>query len=94
MTLSATFKTENASQYLQTLCQHFGHKVDVRFDAQRGEITFPFGTCSLHADGSALHMTACGTEARKAAEVLTNHLDRFAFRENPNIRWHSANADH
>lgn len=43
MSQSATFKTENASRYLQTLCKHFGHKVEVRFDAHSGEISFPVG---------------------------------------------------
>lgn len=94
MTLSATFETEKASQYLQTLCKHFGRKVGVRFDAQSAEIAFPFGACTLRADEAGLHMTAQGVDADKAAEVLTSHLDRFAFRENPNIRWHSAKADH
>ena len=32
-----TFTTPNASKYLQQLCKHFAHKVDVEYDETRGK---------------------------------------------------------
>jgi uncharacterized protein len=33
--------TPKVSQYLEQLCKHFGHKVEIRFDEHWGRIAFP-----------------------------------------------------
>ena len=80
-------QTEKASGYLQQLCKHFGHKVPVDFDAERGSITLPFGTCALEAREGELVMTVEGEDAGKLEQVIGSHLERFAFRESLNVTW-------
>lgn len=90
MNASTFFKTENAERYLGTLCKHFGHKVPVSFEPGAGHIELPFGQCDLRADTDGLRLTAIAAdtpELDKTIEVITNHLERFAFRENPDLTW-------
>lgn len=93
MELHATFETERGSQYLQTLCKHFGRKVSVRFDANVGVIELPFGQCELKASATRLELSIsadCQSDLERAAQVISNHLDRYAFRENPELTWQLA----
>ncbi|SFR35035.1 hypothetical protein SAMN04488005_0749 [Yoonia tamlensis] len=87
---NAKFTTERASGYLQQLCKHFAHKIEVQFDPQAGLIKFPFGACNLTADHSVLDLTITAetqSDLTKACRVVGSHLERFAFRENPKIDW-------
>lgn len=86
-----TFKTTNARRYLGTLCKHFGHKIPVQHDGDTGRIEFPFGQCDLKADDSVLELTISAESQAgldKIAQVMSSHLERFAFRENPELTWH------
>ena len=81
----STFETAKASQYLQQLCKHFAHKVEVKFDATRGEVAFACGKAELQAEDGVLHFLVRaedldGLEQTKSA--LESHIIRFAFREN------------
>lgn len=87
---NTSFTTEKASQYLQTLCKHFGHKLKTEFTADQGLIEFPFGFCKLIADTTTLNMTGNANTSEdldRLQTVMTNHLARFAFREEPNLTW-------
>lgn len=87
-----TIETNKASGYLQQLCKHFGHKLDVEFTPQQGSIRFDFGAADLHANQETLTMTAMAERAENLARlerVLASHLERFAFRENLKIEWSS-----
>ncbi|MEM5501628.1 DUF2218 domain-containing protein [Ahrensia kielensis] len=89
-TSTAQITTERANGYLQQLCKHFGHKVEVQFDPKSGLIKLPFGTCALNADQNILDMTVSAetqAELTKVRRVIASHLERFAFRENPKIVW-------
>jgi hypothetical protein len=91
MNTQATFKTSKAQRYLGTLCKHFGHKVPVQMDGDRGRIELQFGQCELAASDDALQIeVSAETKGNldKAARVIASHLERFAFRENPQIEWH------
>ncbi|GHA40021.1 hypothetical protein GCM10008927_00110 [Amylibacter ulvae] len=92
---TATITTKRASIYLQQLCKHFGHKVEVRFDPVSGDIALTFGHCALSATPDNLFLTVSAeTQAgqMKTSRVIASHLERFAFRENPNITWHHKTA--
>ena len=80
-------ETPKASRYLQQLCKHFDHKVPVEFDAHRGSIKLPFGTCDLLATEEALTLTISGDDTAKLERVFGDHLERFAFREDIIIKW-------
>ena len=89
-TAKSHFETAKASQYLQQLCKHFGHKVETSFTPEKGTISFPFGTARLAADATHLTMTAeteVAEELEQLKTVLASHLERFAFREDLTIRW-------
>jgi hypothetical protein len=90
ITVTANITTDRASTYLQQLCKHFGHKIEVRFDPHLGHIAFPFGQCDLSAKEDALDLTVTAetqADLTKTSRVIANHLERFAFRENPRIDW-------
>lgn len=80
-------QTARASQYLQQLCKHFGHKVQVEFDSNNGSVTFPFGICSLQAKEDELILSVDGSNADKLEQVIGSHLERFAFRESLTVTW-------
>ncbi|MEB8388813.1 DUF2218 domain-containing protein [Rhodobacteraceae bacterium KMM 6894] len=89
-TSTATITTTRASTYLQQLCKHFAHKIEVRFDPQTGDIKFPFGHCDLQAGENELKLTATAEtqeDLTKTSHVIASHLERFAFREKPAIEW-------
>ncbi|SOC37220.1 hypothetical protein SAMN05892877_10457 [Rhizobium subbaraonis] len=87
----ARIETANASRYLQQLCKHWSHKFPVEFDAATGCV--PFGDdrlLRLSAAANQLTMTleAPGDGANDRLEsVVTDHLKRFAFREELVISW-------
>ncbi len=83
-TTTGRWATPKASQYLQTLCKHFGHKVETRFDEQAGMIAFPGMAVRLAATATELLVAAECTTPESAARirsVIDSHLQRFAFRE-------------
>ncbi|WP_323771709.1 DUF2218 domain-containing protein [Antarctobacter sp.] len=95
MNASTFFSTDRADRYLGTLCKHFGHKVPVRHDKGTGQIELPFGLCVLSADetGLALSVEASDkSQLDKTIKVISSHLERFAFRENPDLTWTVANG--
>jgi hypothetical protein len=79
-----------SSRYLQQLCKHFAHKVPAEFTPEAGSITFPFGKCTLAAQGNLLAMTVNAeseADLDRLKEVIASHLERFAFRDKPTIVW-------
>lgn len=88
----ATFETERPSRYLETLCHHFGKKVQAECDANTGWVQFPFGRCDMAAEQHRLTLRASAEDRAQLDEVVrmvTSHLERFAFRENPTLDWHT-----
>lgn len=88
--IQTTVATANASRYLQQLCKHFAHKVEVSFDALTGKVDFPFGDCRMWADDGALRIE-CVSETQETLArthfVVHDHLTRFSWREKPEIVW-------
>lgn len=90
-TAKTCFETEKASRYLQQLCKHFSHKVDVKFTPDAGHITLPMGSCDLDAgSGKTLNISVRAANAaalEKTKDVIEKHLERFAFREDYSLDW-------
>ena len=85
-TATAHVPTTNASRYLQQLCKHWGHKLEVAFDEKAGTVRFQEAVVTLAAGEEVLSVTveAVNDEIRDRIEgVVASHLDRFAFREAP-----------
>ncbi len=92
-TASGSAATESGSRYLQQLCKHWSHKAEVAFDPDAGSIAF--------ASGNRVEMTATADrliiqaatgprgDLDKWKQVISAHLDRFAFRESLTLEWDS-----
>ena len=92
----ANVPTASASRYLQQLCKHWSHNMDVTFDALHGRVIFPKDARGANWPEDAIFsMTAtsdtleCKLEASVPEQLkglqgaVERHLDRFAFREAP-----------
>lgn len=81
---TSRFATPNASRYLQQLCKHFAHKVEVEYTEAEGRADLPGGRLTLLASAGALDIRVESEDVKgltKARYVLEDHLVRFAFRE-------------
>lgn len=82
--------TASAVLYMNKLCKHFAHKIEIQRDANQVQAKFPYGQCHMQASEIQLAFTCTTPEARGAAMmrfVLEDHLKRFAQRENLTIQW-------
>ena len=87
---SATVRTASAEKYLVQLCKHFAHKIAVEYGEGRGRARFPWGLCLMEATPDALVLRCQAEDAEALARVeavLVDHLQRFAWREKPEIRF-------
>jgi hypothetical protein len=84
--ISAKVPTANASKYIQQLCKHWSHRLEVDFTEQKGVVRFPDAVVALEARPEDLSVTI-DAQAKDTVErmkgVVSAHLDRFAFREAP-----------
>ena len=91
----ASFETDNASRYLAMLRIHFGRKIETEIDINSGRVQFPFGRCKMTANKTKLEFLASAenqTRLNQVFQIVTSHLDRFAFRDNPNLTWQMSYA--
>lgn len=87
---SASFQTPSAQRYLTVLCHHFGKRMKVQSSAGQGWVQFPIGLCEMTADDTRLEIRVAATDhpqLDQLMQVVTSHLERFAFRENPMLEW-------
>lgn len=101
---TARVPTANGSRYLQQLCKHWAHNLEVEFTPEKGKVVFPRnargadwpGDATLfleaHADGLECRLEASAPEQLDALKgAVARHIDRFAFREAPlAFDWHDA----
>lgn len=90
----AVVPTENGWKYLQQLCKHWSHKLDVELGEKSGIVRFSEAVATMNADDKALtvEIEAASDEIlQRMKGVLSSHLDRFAFREAPlPFEWQAA----
>ncbi|PKR55218.1 DUF2218 domain-containing protein [Thalassospira marina] len=89
-----TVKTAHAAKYLQQLCKHFAHKVEVSYSTTGADVAFPMGPCKMRATDDELqfHASALKTEGiERIKGIIINHLDRFAWRETIAYDWQDFN---
>lgn len=79
--------TRSGSRYLQQLAKHWSHKMAVAFTPEEGRIAFPNGSVlEMRAAEDTLDLELTvpeGEDALRMREVVSSHIDRFAFREAP-----------
>ena len=91
----AVVETTKPTPYLKQLAKHFGHKLDVTYDDERGVLRFAFGRAELRADAAAgallIEAIAQTPEALERVEDVTgSHLERFGRRDELVVRWSPA----
>ena len=82
----ARVPTENGARYLQALCKHWSHKLDVTLDGSTGTMRFPEAVATMTAEADALLVLVEAADqgtVERTKGVVAAHLDRFAFREAP-----------
>ena len=82
----ASVPTANAAKYIQQLCKHWSHRLEVDLSDQKGSVRFPAAVVTLEAETDALQVAIEGEaseEVERLKGVVATHLDRFAFREAP-----------
>jgi hypothetical protein len=83
---TARVPTENGARYLQQLCKHWSHKLEVQLSDNEGTVRFPSAVATMKADPEALTVTVEAEDdetLQRMKGVVASHLDRFAFKEAP-----------
>ncbi|ATN33673.1 hypothetical protein ACO34A_07610 [Rhizobium sp. ACO-34A] len=82
----AIVPTESGWKYVQQLCKHWSHKLEVELGEKSGIVRFSEAVATMSADDTALtvELEAVSPEVLERMKgVVSSHLDRFAFREAP-----------
>lgn len=95
-TAQALVPTQHASRYLQQLCKHWEHSLQVEYTPENGTVIFPKDARGADWPGDAVvtfNVAEQGLDVRVDASsdgqleglkgAVARHLDRFAFREAP-----------
>ncbi|PVE24376.1 DUF2218 domain-containing protein [Microvirga sp. KLBC 81] len=83
---TAQVPTGNGARYLQQLCKHWSHKLDVYLSENEGVVRFPNAVATMRTDADRLTVTVESEDdetLERVKGVVASHLDRFAFREAP-----------
>ena len=83
---TARVPTANGARYLQQLCKHWSHKLDVQLSENEGIVRFPAAVATMKADPDALTVNVEAEDdetLQRMKGVVASHLDRFAFKEAP-----------
>jgi len=83
---TARVPTTNGAKYLQQLCKHWSHKLDVELRESEGIVRFPNAVATMTADADSLTVAVEAEDdetLQRMKGVVASHLDRFAFREAP-----------
>ena len=84
--VSAKVPTANAAKYMQQLCKHWSHRLQVDLSDEKGVVKFPDAVVVFEARPDDLLATIDAQEketVERMKGVVASHLDRFAFREAP-----------
>lgn len=83
--IETDISTPEASRFLQQLCKHWSHRLNVTFTPDEGRVAFSESVvCLMRAapDTLSLRIEApTAEETTRMAGVVIDHLQRFAFRE-------------
>lgn len=90
----SSLESERASRYLQAMCKHFAHKVEVSYDTERGTAAMPYGKLDMFVRDGVLHFEVeaeNGELLDRMKYVVDAHIVRFAFREKiTGLQWSDA----
>jgi hypothetical protein len=81
---TARYPTAHGSKYLQQLCKHFAHKVEVSYDDTHGRAALSSGPAEFTADAEGLSVRIVSDDAKAMIQsrfAIDIHLVTFAYRE-------------
>ena len=83
--VSASVPTVNGAKYMQQLCKHWSHRLEVDLSEQKRRGQVSGRGRHVRAGGRCASVTIEGEdgEIERMKGVVASHLDRFAFREAP-----------
>lgn len=91
----AVVPTTSGARYINRLCKHWQHKLDVSHDEHQGRVTFDGGVCHMRAEAGALHLQLTAEDAairERLEHVVAVHLVRMANREDVDVAWQRDDA--
>lgn len=85
ITAFARVPTTDARKYMLQLSKHWGHRLEVIQSEDSARIEFGHATCKLEARPDALmvELSAAPADLERMQSVVSDHVNRFAFREGP-----------
>jgi uncharacterized protein len=89
-TARATVVTAAAPRYAKQLASHFGHKAEVRAEAEGSRIVLAVGSCLLVTGDNAIELRAEAETAEgleRVQKVIGSHLERFGQRDGLTVEW-------
>lgn len=89
-TARAVVTTELAPRYAKQLASHFGHKAEVRIEAEGPRIILTGGSCLLLAGDRSLELRAFAetdVALDRLTRVIGSHLERFGQRDGLTVLW-------
>lgn len=88
--LQGRMPTSEASRYLARLCFHFGRKIRVEYDEQRGRAEFPWGVCRFVAEPDALRFDCEADDDERLERVrfaIDEHVKLFSRKAPLSVMW-------
>lgn len=85
-TVTGSVPTLHAAKYIEQLCKHWAHKLEVERSGATGVVRFSTGDATMSDSGGNLIVTIQAEDeaaVEQLMRVVATHLDRFAFREAP-----------
>ena len=83
---TAYVPTAHGGKYVQQLCKHWAHKLDVEWTPDRGIVRFERAIAIMTTGAEELDIRIEAEDSEtleRMKSVVASHLDRFAFREAP-----------
>lgn len=86
----AEIPTASGERLIARLSKHWAHKLEVEQEQDHTRVSFPEGTCLLHAEPDKLVVAVEALDTAsldKLEHVVDGHLERMAAQEDLDIVW-------
>lgn len=96
LTSRAEVALSTPQHYIAEVFEHFAEEVPTIFSGRMGRAVFPWGIGTMDVTDQGLHLYAEAGDLTSLAtvrDVLASHLEEFAWRDKPDIRWTGDGCD-
>ncbi|NTG51303.1 siderophore-interacting protein [Agrobacterium rhizogenes] len=96
LTSRAEVALPTPKQYLAEVFEHFAEEVPTTLSGAMGSAVFPWGIGTIEVTDQGLRLYAEAGDLPSLAtvrDVMASHLEEFAWREKPDIRWNGDGCD-